>query len=27
LIERNNNQRSDLAAIFYQELLSLTGGD
>ncbi len=27
LIERPNNQRSDLAAILYQELLSLTGGD
>ncbi|WNK00420.1 LysR substrate-binding domain-containing protein [Thalassospiraceae bacterium LMO-JJ14] len=27
LIERTNNQRSDLAAILYQELLSLTGGD
>lgn len=27
LIERSNNQRSDLATIFYQELLSLTGGD
>lgn len=27
LIERSNHQRSDLAAILYQELLSLTGGD
>lgn len=27
LIERNNHQRSDLAAILYQELLSLTRGD
>lgn len=27
LVERTNNQRSDLAAILYQELLSLTVGD
>jgi len=27
LIERTSHQRSDLAAILYQELLSLTGGD